>query len=177
MLVTSVSGDGGSVADQQAKRVFTNWFIRIVVSVLPVLVLLIGISNVLQSDTRALGVVALVVGAYLTYRAVRSASIEVGDDGVVVRGVFRTRHIAYGDLQRAATNSELDHALRRSDAAIAPRVDGGHLVLYLDSGDVVRVRALRNSNHRGDERPSHLVEDAVDAINAHIPKPASDPAP
>jgi len=65
MLVTSASGDGGSVADQQAKRVFTNWFIRIVVSVLPVLVLLIGISNVQQSDTRVLGVVALVVGAYL----------------------------------------------------------------------------------------------------------------
>jgi hypothetical protein len=161
------------MAPQRSKAVFTNWFIRVVVSILPVLVLLIGISNVLRSNTRALGVVALVVGAYLTYRAVRSASIVVDDEGVVVRGLFRTRRIQYPDLQRAATNDELDHGVRRSDAAVAPRIDGAHLVLYLKDGDPVRVRSLRNSNHRGDERPSRLVEDAVDAINARIPKPAS----
>jgi hypothetical protein len=159
---------------ERTQRAFTNWFIRVVVSVLPVLVLLIGISNVSKSETRVLGVLALVVGAFFTYRAVRSASVVVGDDGVVVRGVLRTRRIQYSDLERAATNDALDHTLRRSDAAISPRTDGAHLVLYLHGGDVVRVRALRNSNHRGDERPGHLVEDAVNAINAHVPKPASD---
>ena len=162
------------MATERGKRVFTNWFIRIVVSLLPVLVLLIGISNVLKSNTRFLGVVALVAGAYFTYRAVRSASVVVGEEGLLVRNVFRTRHVAYPDLERAATNAELDHALRHSDAAISPRIDGAHLVLYLKGGDVVRVRSLRNSNHRGDERPAHLVEDAVDTINARIPKPASD---
>ena len=88
------------MAEQPGRVVFTNWYIRCVVAVVPVIVLLIGISNVGGSDTRILGVVALVVGAYFTFRAARTASVVVDDSGVVIRQLFRTRHIDYGDLGR-----------------------------------------------------------------------------
>jgi hypothetical protein len=137
------------------------------VSVLPVFVLLIGISNVLDSDTRLLGVIALVVGAVATYRAARTASVVIDDTGVVIREFLRTRRIDYHDVTRAATNDELDHAIRGVNAALAPRADGAHLVLYLTNGNVVRARSLRNSN-AGGALASCRVERAADAVNAHI---------
>jgi hypothetical protein len=142
---------------QRGNVVFTSWLVRFMSSLLPVLVVLIGASNVLESNTRVFGAVALVVGSVLTYRAFRSASVAVGADAVTLHGFLRTRRIEYRDLDRADTNQVLDHGVRARP----------HLVLYRVDGEVVRFRSLMN-RRRNDERNACLVEDAVEAINARI---------
>src|SRR5262249_30208383 len=111
----------------QNRVVFTSWPHRIVASILPVLLLLIGIENVPRSDARVEGAIALVLGAYFTFCTVRSFTFVVGDDGVLLRGA-RVHRITYDEVFRAAARRGRDHGEKPTS----------NLVLRLTNGYVVR---------------------------------------
>lgn len=77
------------------------------------------------------GALIAIAGGFVAYRLVRSLSIEVYPDSVVVRGLTRTRRLSRPDIERfiaqSGTNAEDEAA-----SALAVRTRDGKVTVFVD---------------------------------------------
>lgn len=93
------------------------------------LILLVNIEGSVAAAV--LGALMALVAGFVTYRLVRSLSIEVYADSVVVRGLMRTRKLGRSEIEgfmaAAGTNAEEEAA-----SALAVRTRDGRVTIFVD---------------------------------------------
>jgi hypothetical protein len=136
---------------------FTNGAIRIPFGILSLILLLAGLSNALDSNTRIGGTIAFVVGLFFAYRTTRCGVFILDDGGVTTRGLLIDHRYAYTDLSRVEVDT--------------PGARGGygreHLLFHFADGRCAEFRAFSSGPTREGSQDT-AVRWAANVINQKI---------